>query len=83
MTELRNVGAEISRFRARVVAASAVVLVTALISGVRGSWPLLLVWPLMLWRLHGTSPLLWSSGWKWLLPSLAVLLTRRLGSLLR
>ena len=68
---LQNAALQLRRFW---LAASAVVLVTALISGVRGSWPLLLVWPLMLWRLHGTAPLLWSSAWKWLLPSLAVLL---------
>jgi O-antigen ligase len=56
------------------LAASAVMPVTALISGVRGSWPLLLVWPLLLWRLHGSAPLIWGRAWKWILPMLAVLL---------
>lgn len=62
------------RLRQFWLAASAVMLVTALISGVRGSWPLLLIWPLMLWRLHGSAPQLWARCWKWILPLLAVLL---------
>lgn len=56
------------------LAASAVMPVTALISGVRGSWPMLLVWPVLLWRLHGSAPLLWGRAWKWIVPLLAVLL---------
>ncbi len=55
------------------LASSALMLVTVLLSGVRGSWPLLLVWPTMLWCLHRASPILWRSAWRWLLPLLAVL----------
>lgn len=54
--------------------ASALMLLTALLSGVRGSWPLLLVWPLMFWRLNGSGHRLWSRSWKWLLPLLALLM---------
>lgn len=68
---MHNAAIQLRRFW---LAASAVMLVTVLLSGVRGSWPLLLVWPLMLWRLHGSDPLLWRRSWKGLLPLLAVML---------
>ena len=53
---------------------SALMLVTVLLSGVRGSWPLVLIWPGMLWHLHRSNPLLWRSAWRWLLPLMMVLL---------
>lgn len=54
--------------------ASALMMVTVLLSGVRGSWPLVLLWPLLLSRLYKFSPALWLSVWRWLLPALAVML---------
>jgi len=56
------------------LAASAIMPVTSLISGVRGSWPLLLVWPILLWQLHRSAPLLWGRAWRWLVPLLILLL---------
>lgn len=63
------------RLRQFWLAASALMVVTVLLSGVRGSWPLVIIWPVMLWCLHKSSPMLWRSVWRWLLPLLAVLLT--------
>lgn len=53
--------------------ASALVLVTVLLSGVRGSFPLLLIWPLALFAMHRTETLLWLSSWRWLLPLMILL----------
>ena len=61
------------RLRQFWLASSALMMVTVLLSGVRGSWPLVLVWPGMLWYLHRSSPLLWRSAWRWLLPWMMVL----------
>ncbi len=55
------------------LAASALMGVTVLLSGVRGSWPLLLVWPLALWGMHRSDRPLWQGAWRWLLPLLAAL----------
>lgn len=63
------------RLRQFWLAASALMVVTVLLSGVRGSWALGFIWPAMLWCLHKSSPLLWRSAWRWLLPLLIVLLT--------
>ena len=50
------------------LAASALMLVTVLLSGVRGSFPLLLIWPLTLLAMHRSVPSLWQRSWRWLLP---------------
>ena len=57
------------------LSSSAIVLVTALLSGVRGSWPLLLIWPFALLGMHKSEPLLWRSTWRWLLPWMVLLFT--------
>lgn len=62
------------RLRQFWLAASALMVVTVLLSGVRGSWALGFIWPAMLWCLHKSSPLLWRSAWRWLLPLLMILL---------
>jgi O-antigen ligase len=53
---------------------SALILVTAILSGVRGSWPLLIIWPLTLIYLHKIENTLWQKTWRWILSSLVVLL---------
>ena len=50
------------------LAASALMLVTVLLSGVRGSFPLLIIWPLALLAMHRSEPSLWQTSWRWLLP---------------
>ena len=61
------------RLRQFWLGASASLLVTLLLSGVRGSFPLLLIWPLTLGLMHRSDPALWRSSWRWLLPILALL----------
>lgn len=46
------------------LAASALLLVTALLSGVRGSWPVVLVWIPSLWMLHRSDKNLWGGSWR-------------------
>lgn len=56
------------------LAASALMGVTVLLSGVRGSWLLVLVWPMALWGMHRSDRQLWQGAWRWLLPMLAMML---------
>ncbi len=49
------------------LSASALMLVTVLVSGVRGSWAYLLLWPLYLWQMHRKEPALWRATWRWLI----------------
>jgi len=46
------------------LAASALLLVTALLSGVRGSWPVVLVWISSLWMFHRSDKNLWGGSWR-------------------
>ncbi len=61
------------------LAASALMIVNVLLSGVRGSWPLIVVWPLLLWQLSRAEPSLWLTTRRWLLPLLAILCIAGLG----
>ncbi|MFN5882986.1 MAG: O-antigen ligase family protein, partial [Burkholderiales bacterium] len=63
------------------LAASALAPVTALISGVRGTWPLVLIWPLLLFTLNSTAPSLWRKSRSWLAAGLIIALAGGLNSI--
>lgn len=44
--------------------ASGLLLVTALLSGVRGSWPVVLIWAISLWMFHRFDKRLWTGWWR-------------------